>query len=90
MAESLQKCKETTEQAILWFKKTGLCVNEQKTEVCVFNKNDVGRHWVELNGLNIEVNKQMKTKLNFNWLMYSKTMFKMRCKKLMINDVLGL
>jgi hypothetical protein len=60
VADSLRKCKETTEQAILWFKKSGLCVNEQKTEVCVFNKNDVGRHMVELNGLNIEVNKQIK------------------------------
>ena len=29
-------------------------------------------------------------KLKFNWLMYSKTMFKMQCKKLMINDELGL
>ena len=60
VAESLQKCKETTEQAILWFKKSGLCVNEQKTEICVFNKNDVGPCRVELNGLNVEVNKQIK------------------------------
>ena len=60
VVDSLRKCKETTEQAILWFKKSGLCVNEQKTEVCVFNKNDVGRHMVELNGLNIDVKKQIK------------------------------
>ncbi len=60
VAESLRKCKETTEKAILWFKKSGLCVNEQKTEICVFNKNDVGSHRVELNGLNVEVNKQIK------------------------------
>ena len=60
VVDSLQKCKETTEQAILWFKKSGLCVNEQKTEVCVFNRNDVGRHRLELNGLNIEVSKQIK------------------------------
>ena len=60
VAESLQKCKETTEQAIFWFKKSGLCVNVQKTEVCMFNKNDVGRHRVELIGLSIEVNKQIK------------------------------
>ena len=60
VVDSLQKCKETTEQAILWFKKSGLCVNEQKTEVCVFNKNDVGQQRIELNGLNIEVGKQIK------------------------------
>jgi hypothetical protein len=60
MADSLQKCKVTTEQAIMWFKKSGLCVNEQKTEVCVFNKNDVGRHRIELNGVNLEVGKQIK------------------------------
>jgi hypothetical protein len=60
VADSLQKCKVTTEQAITWFKKSGLCVNEQKTEVCVFNKNDVGRHRIELNGVNLEVGKQIK------------------------------
>ena len=60
VAESLWKCKETTEQAILWFKKSGQCVNKQKTEVWVFNKNDVGIHRVKLNGLSIEVTKQIK------------------------------
>lgn len=58
--ESLENCKATTEQAIKWFKNSGLCVNEQKTEVCLFNRNDVGRHWMELNGINIEVRKQIK------------------------------
>ncbi len=54
--ESLENCKAKTEQAINWFKKCGLCVNE----VCLFNRNDVGRHSVELNGINIEVSKQIK------------------------------
>ena len=35
VVDSLQKCKESTEQAILWFKKSRLCVNEQKTEIFV-------------------------------------------------------
>jgi hypothetical protein len=58
--DCLQKCKESTEIAITWFKKSGLCVNEQKTEVCIFNQNDVGQHEIELNGVSIAVKRQMK------------------------------
>jgi hypothetical protein len=46
--------------AITWFKKSGLCVNEQKTEVCIFNQNDVGQHKIELNGVSVAVKRQMK------------------------------
>jgi hypothetical protein len=43
-------------------------------------------------GTNCLSNRMMyvSSKLNFNWLMQTKTTFKMKCKKLMINDVLEL
>jgi hypothetical protein len=43
-------------------------------------------------GLNCLSNRVMNVsrKLNFNWLMFSKTVFKLRCRKMMINDALGL
>jgi hypothetical protein len=43
-------------------------------------------------GTNCLSNRMMyvSCKLNFNWLMQTKTTFKMKCKKLMINDALEL
>ena len=60
IVDCLQKCKKSTEMAISWFKKSGLCVNKEKTEVCIFNRNDVGTHEIELNGLNVKVKQQIK------------------------------
>ena len=59
-ADCIQKCKEATEKAISWFKKSGQCVNEQKTEVCIFSRNDVGANIIEINGMNIKIKHQMQ------------------------------
>jgi hypothetical protein len=60
---------------------------EQRFQGLVFTK--LNRIKIRLNCLSNRVTN-VSRRLNFNWLMLSKTVFKLKCKKMMINDVLGL
>ena len=66
-------CEENTSTMIAWFKKSGLKVNEQKTDFCVFHKNDTRSVTLTIDNQQYKSSNQMKilgvvfdTKLTWN------------------------
>ena len=58
--EAIQRCITQTEITAKWMKDSGLVINNEKTEVCVFHKQDTNITEVMLNGSLITIKKSIK------------------------------
>jgi len=57
---TLGKVKMKSEFLIKWLKDSGLKVNAEKTEICIFHKNDVGIKSIVIDNKSIKTKKELK------------------------------
>ena len=57
LPQLLMDMKKTLEMIIKWLKDSGLKVNDTKTEICIFNKNDTPPITITINNFELSINK---------------------------------